>query len=154
MKTLRGWRYRCEQATCRHMKPMNAGAFVNHGRGPEHRMHHGDIHDAMEVARDIAEGRAIRLDDVPNGDLPDGRHLGPITYWKTNGGTWFVNFRHSGLGNLSAHDVTEHEDGTITVSPSILLTSPGFPSVRRHGFLVRGVWQPCGDDRPEGRRAE
>ena len=27
-------------------------------------------------------------------------------------------------GNLAAHDVTEHDDGTITVSPSILVSNP------------------------------
>lgn len=46
-------------------------------------------------------------------------------------------------GNLSRHTVTEHEDGTITVSPSILMeqgrhakASPGW-----HGYLERGVWR-------------
>ena len=54
-------------------------------------------------------------------------------------------------------DVTEHEDGTITVSPSILLASYGLHGERRrHGYLKRGVWEPCGDDRPvqEGRNAD
>lgn len=35
----------------------------------------------------------------------------------------------------SNHGVTEHEDGTITVSPSII-----FPNEGWHGFLQRGVW--------------
>lgn len=38
------------------------------------------------------------------------------------------------LAGLSAHQVTEHEDGTITVSPSILIRE-------WHGFLERGVWR-------------
>lgn len=45
-------------------------------------------------------------------------------------------------GNLQEHDVTEHEDGTITVSPSILIrtTWAGEP-VEWHGYLERGVWR-------------
>jgi Family of unknown function (DUF6527) len=39
----------------------------------------------------------------------------------------------------SIHRVTEHEDGTITVSPSIAPREPG----GWHGFLERGVWREC-----------
>jgi hypothetical protein len=42
-------------------------------------------------------------------------------------------------GNLSGHSVVEHEDGTITVSPSILITEPNVG--QWHGFLERGVWR-------------
>jgi hypothetical protein len=46
---------------------------------------------------------------------------------------------------LGAHTVVEHEDGTITVSPSILIaTHPvGYPERKElyHGFLERGVWR-------------
>ena len=35
---------------------------------------------------------------------------------------------------------TEHDDGTITVSPSILMTSDN-PAGAWHGYLERGVWQ-------------
>lgn len=46
-------------------------------------------------------------------------------------------------GNLGNHQVAEHEDGTITVSPSILI-GPG--AIGRegptwHGYLERGVWR-------------
>lgn len=45
-------------------------------------------------------------------------------------------------GNLTAHDVTEHEDGTITVSPSILVTSYwAGEQFQWHGYLERGVWR-------------
>lgn len=46
-------------------------------------------------------------------------------------------------GNLAAHDVTEHEDGTITVSPSILVTQrrEGQDIELWHGYLERGVWR-------------
>lgn len=45
--------------------------------------------------------------------------------------------RHA--GSLRAHAVTEHEDGTITVSPSIVLDD--FDGTTWHGFLERGVWR-------------
>lgn len=45
-------------------------------------------------------------------------------------------------GNLRAHDVTEHEDGTISVSPSILATPVG-TNERWHGYLKRGIWKEC-----------
>lgn len=46
-------------------------------------------------------------------------------------------------GHLGNHEVTEHEDGTITVSPSILIrtTINGQPVEVWHGFLERGVWR-------------
>lgn len=43
------------------------------------------------------------------------------------------------MGSLAGHDVTEHEDGTITVSPSILIEYGDVKSW--HGFLERGVWR-------------
>ena len=42
------------------------------------------------------------------------------------------------MGGLENHDVTEHEDGTITVSPSILITGEGGSW---HGYLELGVWR-------------
>ena len=41
--------------------------------------------------------------------------------------------------NLGAHVVVEHEDGSITVSPSIGIND-GRGQVY-HGFLERGVWR-------------
>jgi hypothetical protein len=46
---------------------------------------------------------------------------------------------HCGPGSLANHDVVEHEDGTITVSPSILVT--GHHGVQWHGYLERGIWR-------------
>jgi hypothetical protein len=42
-------------------------------------------------------------------------------------------------GNLAGHDVTEHEDGTITVSPSIRVSDGS--GTLWHGYLERGVWR-------------
>jgi hypothetical protein len=51
-------------------------------------------------------------------------------------------------GSLAKHDVVEHEDGTITVSPSILIRWVGVENGAEvtkewHGYLRRGVWEPC-----------
>lgn len=50
-------------------------------------------------------------------------------------------------GGLRKHEVIEHEDGTITVSPSILVNAPGQyhdpSSGTWHGFLERGIWREC-----------
>jgi hypothetical protein len=70
-----------------------------------------------------------------------------ICYWHTTGG-WQIYLPGCGLGGLKLHTVVENEDGTITVSPSILITSYatedgirlGKP-ITRHGFLTKGVWR-------------
>lgn len=66
-------------------------------------------------------------------------------YGKQIDGTWYCRapkesdeFGH--IGNLSAHQITEHEDGTITVSPSILIKRH---DSQWHGYLERGVWREC-----------
>jgi hypothetical protein len=52
--------------------------------------------------------------------------------------TWWVRDPYGHVGRLDDHTVIEHEDGTITVSPSILDDAhPG----GWHGFLERGVWR-------------
>lgn len=50
---------------------------------------------------------------------------------------WFIRDPHGQLGNISGHQIVEHEDGTITVSPSILDPDPG----GWHGYLEHGVWR-------------
>lgn len=45
---------------------------------------------------------------------------------------------YCGMANLGNHDVVEHEDGTITVKPSILIT--GHHGKHWHGYLKRGKW--------------
>jgi hypothetical protein len=50
---------------------------------------------------------------------------------------WYVCDPNGKVGRLADHTVTEHEDGTITVSPSILDPVPG----GWHGFLERGEWR-------------
>lgn len=68
----------------------------------------------------------------------------PGAYGSPDDKSWLCTTPNGLFGNLSKHTITEHEDGTITVSPSILVTSGrdiGQP--RWHGFLERGVWREC-----------
>ena len=68
----------------------------------------------------------------------------PGAYMKDEPGEWWAHVPNSAcaVGQLADHEVTEHEDGTITVAPSILMPardgSPGY-----HGYLERGVWREC-----------
>lgn len=90
--------------------------------------------------------------------LPDRHPAAPATarpghYWRVpvlgQDGMSYYGWRAItpiGLvANLDSHEVTEHEDGTITVSPSIRVTTPrlpdGLPDESWHGFLERGVWR-------------
>ena len=61
----------------------------------------------------------------------------PGTYFRF-GDSWHGMTPTGMLANLAKHDVVEHEDGTITVSPSILV---GNKSESWHGYLDRGVWR-------------
>lgn len=66
----------------------------------------------------------------------------PGDYGRTlvdGGWEWRCRTPNSYGGRLSLHEVVEHEDGTITVSPSILVEHP--PVGAWHGYLERGVWR-------------
>ena len=52
--------------------------------------------------------------------------------------TWHACTPSGALANLANHTVTEHEDGTITVAPSILVTDG---ETSWHGFLEHGIWR-------------
>lgn len=75
--------------------------------------------------------------------VPDD--LDPVRYQPGDYGrysqTWFCCTPNGHLGNLSGHTVTEHEDGTITVAPSILVKDR--TGELWHGYLVAGEWKPC-----------
>lgn len=73
-------------------------------------------------------------------DLQDGELLEEGEYGKYRG-VWYCNPPGTDLlGNLAGHEVVEHDDGTITVSPSILISSPR-SSFQWHGYLERGIWR-------------
>lgn len=56
-------------------------------------------------------------------------------------GNWYARTPTGLTGNLAAHEVVEHPDGTITVSPSILVDDGRTP--KWHGYLKAGVWREC-----------
>jgi hypothetical protein len=76
---------------------------------------------------------------------PEYEALEPGEYGKHyENGMWYCRAPqfggfYAGMGNLSAHEIIEHEDGTITVSPSILIT--GHHDKQWHGYLEGGIWR-------------
>jgi hypothetical protein len=67
---------------------------------------------------------------------------GSYGYW-FEGGHWVAITPNDHAANLGSHQVVEHEDGTITVSPSIAVSTSrqGVPVQVYHGFLEGGVWR-------------
>ena len=64
--------------------------------------------------------------------------LGEGDYGKDKRGMWLARAPGTHTGDLSRHTVVEHEDGTITVSPSILIKSY---DCEWHGYLEKGMWR-------------
>ena len=84
----------------------------------------------------MADLIALRVENM--GSIQSAR----ICYWKGADGAWMLYMPRVGVGNLREHEVTEHEDGSITVNPSILVeTHDAQGPVVRHGYLVRGEWR-------------
>lgn len=88
-------------------------------------------------------GRRIECPFAATGALI-GEWPGPGDYYFDPRIGWCAvtpNGTDSGYANLSRHEVVEHEDRTITVSPSIQV----FAGAREewHGYLERGVWRAC-----------
>ncbi len=70
--------------------------------------------------------------------------LQPGDYMKAPDG--FIVKTPNGLAaSIRNHKVIEHENGTITVSPSILITGCNYPHSKEqltyHGFLEMGIWR-------------
>lgn len=71
--------------------------------------------------------------------LPD-----EICIWKSTYDSeelvWWFSYPGIGVGCLARHKVVEHEDETITASPSIKLE--GNLGVA-HGYIERNIWRDC-----------
>lgn len=81
--------------------------------------------------------KGLRLVDGTN-----PRSLEPGQYCLTDGKWWAVTPNGGPAACLDDHAVTEHEDGTITVSPSILADEDVVgPGRAWHGWLERGEWR-------------
>lgn len=74
-------------------------------------------------------------------DNLDGHLPANGEYGKNREGIWTAMTPNGHLANLSAHTVTEHEDGTITVEPSILVKNK--TTELWHGYLRKGMWEAC-----------
>jgi hypothetical protein len=89
-------------------------------------------------------GRRVDADPNHSADYPFPR-LKAGEYGMDVDGLWYcVPPGTDLLGCLgdgeSHHKVTEYGDGTITVSPSILV---GSGEKSWHGYLERGIWREC-----------
>ncbi len=89
-----------------------------------------------------------RHDADPNNPTQAYPRLRSGEYGKDADGLWYcvppgkdpfgwLGTLGDGQGN-KGHKVTEHEDGTITASPSILITTH---EGTWHGYLEKGVWR-------------
>lgn len=78
---------------------------------------------------------------------PDGTELHQLQPGEyalcTSNGEWYCRTPNGHGGNLSQHCVTVNADGTITVSPSILVSmrQDGQDVEVFHGFLENGRWR-------------
>lgn len=61
-------------------------------------------------------------------------------YGLASNGHWMARPYGNHSGDLSKHTVVEHDDGTITVEPSILIDNG---RNQWHGHLTHGVWDEC-----------
>jgi hypothetical protein len=81
--------------------------------------------------------RVEAISELWGDDGVDGGYC-PITL-SDGTSSWMVRTPNGHMGNLAKHEVTENEDGTITVSPSILVSNPQEGELY-HGFLRDGEW--------------
>lgn len=76
------------------------------------------------------------------GELYDGPPGGycPVTSVDTGKLVLWIKDPVGHVGRCVTHTITEHEDGTVSVSPSILATIADHGH-DWHGYLERGVWR-------------
>lgn len=70
----------------------------------------------------------------------------PIEDWIKNHYPMYLACSPNGhTCSLRAHQITEHEDGMITVSPSIRISQriDGNDVDLWHGYLEHGIWREC-----------
>ncbi len=92
------------------------------------------------------KGRRLQVIDgkfyVSPGSTEQLASTEPGDYWKGEDG-WAGKVPTGARCGLRNHTVTEFDDGTISVQPSILLTCPGMEELNWHGYLERGIWREC-----------
>lgn len=97
------------------------------------------------VSFKLEPGDYVRVAPVKNADGSELTEDQRAQWW--NKPYWMACSPNGHVGNLVNHQVTEHEDGTITVSPSIRIYLPKTEERPEkelwHGYLERGVWRSC-----------
>jgi hypothetical protein len=84
--------------------------------------------------------RDIRGRRRPDGTACDDLERGDYARDPAGGG-WYVCDPEGNCGRLDpSRSVTEHSDGTVTVSPAVWAE----PGRRWRGWVERGVWKPFG----------
>ena len=83
----------------------------------------------------VTTGRRVYADSEGRLRLAEG------DYGQEKDGTWSVRPPGEHAGGIPDHTVTEHDDGTITVEPSIVLERGDRRRSSFHGYLERGVWR-------------
>lgn len=82
--------------------------------------------------------QGTRLNDGPH----DYAEVNPGDYWlpePSRPGEWWFRDPFGWFGRVTTHRVTVHDNGTITVKPSIA-PRPDDPPGSFHGWLTEGVW--------------
>lgn len=91
------------------------------------------------AAGDTLQGRRVEFWPGWPGGREGPAQPGDYTYVPAGidfrGNVWYALDPEGKVGAIVTHTVTEHEDGSITCSPSLVM--PG----GWHGFLERGVWR-------------
>jgi hypothetical protein len=88
-----------------------------------------------------------RLPDAEYGHLPklepgDYIKVTAVRFADATRDVWFVRAPNGAECYLNKnHTFTEHDDGTLTVAPSIGIYGPVGQQWAYHGFLERGVWR-------------
>lgn len=80
-----------------------------------------------------------RRNDLKEWSWAEGEGAREYDYGKRPDGVWYCFPPNLNMGSLAGHEVVENDDGTITVSPSILVED--YNGRSWHGFLERGVWR-------------
>lgn len=85
-----------------------------------------------------------RLPDVAWDDYSNkGDEAKPGDYYKIGEKLWALKAPNGAEGTVTtAHIVVEHEDGTVSIMPSLIFLDNNGQQVW-HGYLERGVWRSC-----------
>jgi hypothetical protein len=100
------------------------------------------------MAKDVIGRRVYPREDgwLVYGGIDQPARYGRATNPRVQGsraGWWQISAPDGSVGSIdpSIHEVEEHDDGTITVTPSIDFSAR--KAGAWHGWLVRGVFKPA-----------